>query len=376
MEATEDGNRVGTTALLSPCELKARLPLGERAAGNVERSRRAIRDLLHGRDRRRLLMVVGPCSIHDPGAALDYARRLARIAEATSDVLLVVMRTYFEKPRTTVGWKGLINDPSLDGSCDVAAGLELARRLLLEINDLGLACATEVLDPIAPRYLADLVSWAAIGARTSESQTHRETASSLPMPVGFKNGTDGGVERALHAMIAARHPHRFIGVGDDGATSLVQTSGNPDRHVILRGGASGPNYSAEHVSRASSLVAAEGIARPIMVDCSHDNSGRDPAAQSKVCGAVLSQFLRGQEAILGMQVESHLHPGRQSWAAGGPLAYGVSITDACIGWEETERLLRDSAQAVRDRFARNDHPRASMFSAAPPSRCFASSEPG
>jgi 3-deoxy-7-phosphoheptulonate synthase len=296
-------------------------------------------------------MVVGPCSIHDPDAAVEYARRLARIAEATSDVLLIVMRTYFEKPRTTVGWKGLINDPHLDGSCDVAAGLDLARRLLLEINELGLPCATEVLDPIAPRYLADLVSWAAIGARTSESQTHRETASGLPMPVGFKNGTDGSLERALNAMIAARHPHRFIGVGDDGATSLVRTSGNPDRHVILRGGASGPNYSAEHVSRAAALVAAEGIARPIMVDCSHDNSGKDYEAQAAVCGAVLSQFLHGQEAILGMQIESHLHPGRQAWAENRPLAYGVSITDACIGWETTERLLVETARAVRERSA-------------------------
>jgi 3-deoxy-7-phosphoheptulonate synthase len=373
METSEDGNRLGMSALLSPRELKARLPLGLRAADNVARSRQAIRDLLHGCDRRRLLMVVGPCSIHDADAALEYERRLAPIASATSDALLVVMRNYVEKRRTTVGWKGLINDPHLDGSCDVAAGLDLARRLLLEINDLGVACATEVLDPIAPRYLADVVSLAAVGARTSESQTHREMASGLPMPVGFKNGTDGGIEQALNGMIASRHPHRFIGVGDDGATSLVQTSGNPDRHIILRGGAGGANYSAEQVARAANLVAAQEVARPIMVDCSHDNSGRDHTAQSAVSRTVLSQFLHGQEAILGMQIESHLRSGRQSFECNRPLAYGVSITDACIGWEETEHLLVEAAEAVRGR-AR--HRTAEPRSASSLSRLLASAEAG
>jgi 3-deoxy-7-phosphoheptulonate synthase len=372
MEGTEDGICEGTSALTTPRELKARLPLGERAADSVSRARRSIRDLLHGRDRRRLLLIVGPCSIHDSESAIEYARRLQRVAAATSDALLIVMRTYFEKPRTTIGWKGLINDPRLDGSCDVAGGLETARRILLEINGLGLPCAAEMLDPIAPSYLADLVSWAVIGARTSESQTHREMASGLAMPVGFKNGTDGGLDRALHAMVAARHPHRFIGVDHDGATSLVQTRGNPDRHIILRGGASGPNYSAEHVARAAALVGAEGIARPVMVDCSHDNSGKDHTGQARVCRSVLSQFLQGQEALLGMLVESHLFPGRQSWMEGTPLAYGVSITDACIGWEETEDLLLETARSLRGRARRKARPIAPP---APAARFLASSEP-
>jgi 3-deoxy-7-phosphoheptulonate synthase len=265
---------------------------------------------------------------------------------------VIVMRTYFEKPRTTVGWKGLINDPHLDGSCDVAAGLEVARRILVEINALGVPCAAEVLDPIAPRYLGDLLSWAVVGARTSESQTHREMASGLPMPVGFKNGTDGGVERALQAMIAARHPHRFIGVDDDGAASLIHAGGNPDRHLILRGGRSGPNYSAEHVAGAAALVAQEGIARPVMIDCSHDNSGKDHTGQAAVFRRVLAQFLDGQESILGMLMESHLLAGRQPWTGTGRLAYGVSITDGCIGWEETEALLLEAAGAVRGRVFR------------------------
>jgi 3-deoxy-7-phosphoheptulonate synthase len=282
---------------------------------------------------------------------------------------LIVMRTHVEKPRTTVGWKGLLNDPRLDGSCDVAAGLELARRLLLGVNDLGLPCATEVLDPLAPRYLADLVSWGVVGARTSESQTHREMASGLPMPVGFKNGTDGGLERAHHAMIAARHPHRFLGIDDDGAAALVQTRGNPDLHVVLRGGASGHNYSAEHVARAAALAAGEGIRRSVLVDCSHDNSGKDHRGQAAVCRAVSSQFLHGQEAILGMLVESHLRPGRQTWTATGSLARGVSITDACIGWEETESLLFEVARSVRETVRPRVRPTRASTEASPAERC-------
>jgi 3-deoxy-7-phosphoheptulonate synthase len=315
-------------------------------------------------------MIVGPCSIHDPGAALEYAGRLARVAAATADALLILMRAYFEKPRTTVGWKGLINDPLLDGSCDLAAGIESARRVLLDVNHLGLPCATEMLDPLAPPYLADLVSWAAIGARTSASQTHREMASGLSIPVGFKNGTDGGLAQAANAVISARHPHTFIGIDPGGVTALVRTRGNPDGHIVLRGGEGGPNYAAEHVARAAALaaLAGGGARRPVLVDCSHDNSQKDPARQAAVCRTVLDQFCAGQGAILGMMLESHLLPGRQAWAPGAPLRHGVSITDACIGWEETEALLFEVAAAVRRRPSRSRPTRAAQSDAPAPQR--------
>jgi 3-deoxy-7-phosphoheptulonate synthase len=295
-----------------------------------------------------MLVVVGPCSIHDPDAAYDYARRLGPVARTLRDDLLIVMRTYFEKPRTTVGWKGLVNDPRLDGSCDVAAGLQLARTILRTINDLGVPCGSEVLDPITPQYISDLLSWASIGARTIESQTHRELASGLSMPVGFKNSTDGGLQGALHAMISARHPHTFLGIGTDGATAMVKTRGNPDRHVVLRGGAHGPNHAAEDVARAVELVAVEGVARAIMVDCSHDNSGKDHTRQAAVCREVLAQLRAGApNALMGLLLESNLHAGKQTWKPDAPLAYGVSITDACMGWTETEPLLYEIADAVR-----------------------------
>jgi 3-deoxy-7-phosphoheptulonate synthase len=344
MEGVEDPN---PAPLAAPRAVKERMPPTPRAAEVVQQARSAVRDLLHGRDRRRLLMVVGPCSIHDAGAALDYARRLACIAEETRDVLVVLMRTYFEKPRTTIGWKGLINDPRLDGSCDVAAGLERARAILLDINQLGLPCAAELLDPFTPPYVADLLSWVAVGARTSESQPHREMASGLPMPVGFKNGTDGGLERARNAMIAAGHPHTFVGIDDGGAASVVRTRGNPDRHVVLRGGMSGPNFSPADVARAADLVADQGVTRPILVDCAHDNSAKDHTRQAEVCRSVVSQVLAGQGALLGLLIESSLRPGSQPWAPGRPLTYGISITDPCIGWEETEALLLATAQALR-----------------------------
>jgi 3-deoxy-7-phosphoheptulonate synthase len=337
--------------LISPRAVKAAQPLTARAAEVVLETRRAIRDVLHGRDRERLLVVVGPCSIHDPGAALDYARRLARIAEASRDRLIVVMRTYFEKPRTTVGWKGLINDPNLDGSCDIATGLQIARRILIEINELGLPCGGEVLDPITPQYISDLLSWASIGARTIESQTHREMASGLSMPIGFKNSTDGGLQVALHAMISARHPHTFLGISADGATAMIKTAGNPDRHVVLRGGAAGPNYSPADVARATHMVASEGVARPVMIDCSHGNSSKDYTRQPLVCREVLAHLSASGAAVMGLLVESNLHPGRQDWEAGTALRYGVSITDACIGWDETEALLGDIAAAARTRTA-------------------------
>jgi 3-deoxy-7-phosphoheptulonate synthase len=257
------------------------------------------------------------------------------------------MRTYFEKPRTTVGWKGLLNDPRLDGSCDLPAGLELARAVLLRINELGLPCASELLDPIAPQYLGDLLSWAAIGARTTESQTHREMASGLSMPVGFKNNTDGDLRVALNAMISARHPHNFLGIDANGAVAVIQTQGNPDRHIVLRGGDRQANYDAAAVAGAAELVAGEGIARPLMVDCSHGNSSKDHRKQAAACRAVLEQVRAGERRVMGIMLESNLHPGRQDWMPDQPLARGVSITDACIGWEETETLLYELATAAQ-----------------------------
>ena len=342
-EPIEDRNLAALRPLPPPRAVKAARPLTDTAATTVRAGRGAIRDALHGRDPHRLVVIVGPCSIHDPDAALDYAERLRRVAAATGDALVLVMRTYFEKPRTTVGWKGLINDPHLDGSCDLPAGLHLARRILLEINGMGLPCAGEMLDPIVPQYIADLLSWVAIGARTTESQTHREMASGLSMPVGFKNGTDGGLRVALNAMISARHPHSFLGIDANGAVSVVQTTGNPDRHVVLRGGEGQPNYDPAAVAAAAALVADEAVARPIMVDCSHDNSGKDHQRQGGVCRAVADQVAAGERRIVGLMLESNLHPGRQSWQPDRTLAYGVSLTDACIGWDETEALLYELA---------------------------------
>ncbi|MBX3026006.1 3-deoxy-7-phosphoheptulonate synthase [bacterium] len=350
-EAIEDRNLAALRPLPPPRDVKAALPLTDAAASTVLAGRAAIRDVLHGRDTHRLVVIVGPCSIHDPDAALDYARRLRRVADATRDSLVLVMRTYFEKPRTTVGWKGLINDPLLDGSCDLPAGLHLARRILLDINGMGIACAGEMLDPIVPQYIADLLSWVAIGARTTESQTHREMASGLSMPVGFKNGTDGGLQVALNAMISARHPHSFLGIDRNGAVSVVQTTGNPDRHIVLRGGAGDPNYGPEAIARAARLLADEAIARPIMIDCSHDNSGKDHQRQGAVCRAVAAQVRDGEGRVLGLMLESNLQPGRQNWMPDERLAYGVSITDACIGWDETEALLHELADSTPRRRA-------------------------
>jgi len=350
-EPLDDRNLISLSSLPSPREVKRALPAAPEAAATVRGARAAIRNLLHGRDRRRLLVVVGPCSIHDEAAALDYARRLRDVAGDTADALLVVMRSYFEKPRTTVGWKGLINDPHLDGSLDVGHGLSLARRILLQVNALGMPCASEVLDPFTPQYLADLLSWAAIGARTAESQTHRELASGLSMPVGFKSGPAGQLATAGNALVSAAHPHGFLGIDERGAAALVRTRGNPDGHLVLRGGGGWPNADPASVSAAAALGAARGLARSVLVDCSHDNSGREPARQGGVCRATVAQWSAGQAALLGVMLESHLEPGRQDWGRGAPLAYGVSITDPCIGWDETEALLREAAERVRLRAA-------------------------
>jgi 3-deoxy-7-phosphoheptulonate synthase len=346
MEEIEDRNLEGIRPLPAPRELKSRLPLSAAAAETVSAARAGIRAAIHGRDPR-LLVVAGPCSIHDPDAALEYAARLAGLASELSGELLIVMRTYFEKPRTTVGWKGLINDPHLDGSCDVVAGLEIARRLLLQINERGVACASEVLDPFTPQFVADLLAWASIGARTSESQTHRELASGLSTPIGFKNATSGDLHAARNAMISAGHPHSFLGIDAEGRSAIVSTTGNPDRHMVLRGGGGRSNHGRADVAEALALVADLGLARPVMVDCSHDNSAKDHQLQGATCREVLAQIRDGQSGILGLMLEGNLEPGRQSWAPGAALRRGVSITDACMGWDETAALLREAAVAIR-----------------------------
>jgi len=295
------------------------------------------------------VVVVGPCSIHDPEAALEYAARLRPLADEHRDALVLVMRTYFEKPRTTVGWKGFLNDPHLDGSCRVAEGIRRARELLLAILGLGVPCATEWLDPVTPQYLADCISWAAIGARTSESQTHREMASGLSMPVGFKNGTDGTVQIAIDAIRSAAHPHQFLSVTKQGVAAIVVTHGNPDCHVILRGGERGPNYAAEHVERVAHDLGRAGLPPRIMVDCSHANSGKDHRRQPAVARDLAHQIAGGSRALIGVMMESFLVEGRQNVEPGKKLLYGQSITDACLDWETTAPLLVELATAVRKR---------------------------
>jgi 3-deoxy-7-phosphoheptulonate synthase len=328
-------------ALVSPREALASQPLTDEAGETVWRAREEIRDTLAGRDNR-LLIVTGPCSIHDPASALEYAERLLALREDVRDRFLVVMRTYFEKPRTTVGWKGLIYDPRRDESYDMNEGLRQARALLLQINAMGLPCATEFLDPIVPQYTADLVAWAAIGARTTESQTHRQMASGLSMTVGFKNSTDGSLQGALDAMLASTHAQSFLGIDPDGRTSIVRTRGNPDVHIILRGGTSGPNYSREHVASVQALLGeTTRNARAVMIDCSHGNSSKDYRKQPGVFRDVIARARHGEPGVLGLMLESHLVEGKQ--ALGDQLVYGQSITDACIGWAETETLLREGA---------------------------------
>ncbi len=334
--------------LVAPKELLAELPITRKVANVVVEGRRVLGEMLAGNDSR-LLMIVGPCSIHDPVAALDYARRLAALREELADTLYLVMRVYFEKPRTTVGWKGLISDPHLDGTRDMATGLRIARRLLLEINELGLPAATELLGPVVPQYIADLVSWTAIGARTAESQTHREMASGLSMPVGFKNTTDGNLQVALDAMQAAGTPHTFLGMNDEGRSAIVHTTGNPERHLVLRGGGGRTNYDPASVEAAAALCHGRGLPARVLVDCSHGNSNKDHNRQSEVLDSVVGQVAGGSPHIMGAMLESHLHAGWQKLVEGlNGLAYGVSITDACIDWETTERILRQSAARLRD----------------------------
>jgi len=338
----------GFQPLIAPDELLAELPLTQSRAEKVSSSREAVRRILTGEDDR-LLAVAGPCSVHDVDAAVDYGARLAKTAEVFGDELCVVMRVYFEKPRTTIGWKGLINDPGLDGSYDVHRGLRTARRLLLEMLDLGLPVGCEFLDPNSPQYIADAVSWGAIGARTTESQVHRQLASGLSMPVGFKNGTNGSVKVAVDACRAAQGPHVFFGVDSFGRAAVVSTTGNPDVHVILRGGSDGPNYQPEHVAKAIAAVEQAGMPPRIMIDASHDNSRKDHARQVTVAREIGDQIGSGQRGIAGVMIESFLVPGRQDLTDPGALAYGQSVTDACMGWDTTADVLADLAAAVRGR---------------------------
>lgn len=336
---------VDEKVLITPQELKQKLPLSPQLAAQIEQSRKEIADIIHKKEDK-LLVVIGPCSIHDPKAALEYGNKLAQLAQELSDNLYIVMRAYFEKPRTTVGWKGLINDPKIDGSFDVEAGLHIARSLLIELAELGLPLATEALDPITPQYLADLFSWSAIGARTTESQTHRELASGLSMPVGFKNGTDGSLATAINAMKAASMGHSFIGINQQGQVNLLHTEGNPDGHVILRGGKI-PNYQAEFVAQCEIELENAGLEQAIMIDCSHGNSNKDYRKQPMVALDAVGQIVAGNRSIMGLMLESNLNAGNQSAEqALSQMKYGVSITDACIDWQTTKQLLRQIATAL------------------------------
>lgn len=332
--------------LLPPIAHLYELPISKEASGLVHRTRQEISDLVHGRDKR-LLVIIGPCSIHDPKAALEYAERLLKFRKQYENELLIVMRVYFEKPRTTVGWKGLINDPHLDGTFDINFGLRQARSLLLSLNNMGMPASTEFLDMITPQYYADLISWGAIGARTTESQVHRELASGLSCPVGFKNGTDGNLKIAIDAIGAASHSHHFLSVTKAGHSAIVHTGGNPDCHVILRGGKE-PNYDAEHVSEAAEQLRAAGVTDKLMIDCSHANSRKDYTRQMEVAQDIAAQLEQDGGNIMGVMVESHLVEGRQD----KPEVYGKSITDACIGWGATEELLALLAGANKKRMAR------------------------
>jgi 3-deoxy-7-phosphoheptulonate synthase len=348
MSRVSDTRIVGYEPLLSPAALLHELPLGEAQQEAVERARTEVRAVLDGADDR-LLVVTGPCSVHDPKAALDYATRLADLRELFVDDLLIVMRVYFEKPRTVTGWKGLINDPGMDGSFDVHRGLRTARRLLLDIVGSGMPVGCEWLDPITPQYIADTVTWGAIGARTTESQVHRQLASGLSMPVGFKNGTDGDVQVAVDACRASATCHTFFGVTAAGAAAVVTTSGNPDTHVILRGGRSGPNYSSSHVTKALDLISAAGLPRRIMVDASHGNSGKDHTKQLGVADSLAEQLAGGQHGVAGVMLESFLVAGRQDPGDPPSLTYGQSVTDACMDIDMTASALRTLAESVQAR---------------------------
>ena len=348
MSPTSDLHVVDTRPLVAPALLYGELPLSEGAASTVRKARERIKAILRGDDQR-LLVIVGPCSVHDVEAAKEYAAAIAEQSHHHRDQLEVVMLVYFEKPRTTVGWKGLINDPHIDGSYDINTGLKLARGLLLHLAEMGLPAATELLDPVVPQYIADLISWTAIGARTTESQTHREMASGLSMPIGFKNGTDGSASTAIHAMEAAARPHHFLGINKDGSAAIVSTSGNPSGHLVLRGGKQGTNFHAEAIEAAAAALEKDGLPSRVMVDCSHGNSNKDYRRQGEVATAVADQLRHGSPHVMGVMIESHLVAGNQKIPADlSQLTYGQSITDACIDLSTTRELLAGLAAAVAE----------------------------
>ncbi len=345
---TENLNIASNDRLITPKELKADLPLEGKALESVAAARRTIFDILDRKDHR-LFVVVGPCSIHDVDAAMDYARRLQELAARVSDTLYLVMRVYFEKPRTSIGWKGLINDPYLDDSFKIEEGLRIGRKLLLDVAELGLPTSTEALDPISPQYMQDVIAWSAIGARTTESQTHREMSSGLSSAVGFKNGTDGSLMVAVNAMQSVSSPHRFLGINGKGQVSVVTTKGNPYAHVVLRGGSNGPNFDTVHVAQCEEELKNGGVSNNIMIDCSHANSSKNPDVQPLVLKDITHQILEGNKSIIGVMLESHIHAGNQSIPPDlSDLKYGVSVTDACMDWETTESALLEMAEKLRD----------------------------
>ena len=346
-QAIENINLVSLEVLITPSKLKESLPVSDKARETVISSRQVVRDILDGKDHR-IFVVVGPCSVHDIKAAKEYALKLKALAEEVSDTLYIIMRVYFEKPRTTVGWKGLINDPHLNDTFKIEEGLHIGRQLLLDVTEMGLPTSTEALDPISPQYMQDLITWSAIGARTTESQTHREMASGLSSSVGFKNGTDGGLEVALNAINSARKPHRFLGMNNDGEVAVVHTTGNRYAHMVLRGGSKGPNYDSVHIKVTEDELEKNGIRPNIMVDCSHANSNKDHNLQPLVMENVANQILEGNESIIGLMVESNLEEGNQSASNLDELQYGVSITDKCINWETTEKSLREMRNKIKN----------------------------
>jgi|TARA_B110000263_G_scaffold123185_1_gene107089 3-deoxy-7-phosphoheptulonate synthase len=345
---TDNLNIMSNEALLTPEHLKSELPLLGKTLDSVQKAREKIFSILDRKDSR-LMVVVGPCSIHDTDAAIDYAKKLKGLADKVSDTLYIVMRVYFEKPRTAIGWKGLINDPYLDDSFKIEDGLRKGRKLLLDIVDLGLPTSSEALDPISPQYLQDIIVWSAIGARTTESQTHREMSSGLSSSVGFKNGTDGGLMVAVNAMQSVSSPHRFLGINGKGQVSVVTTKGNPYAHVVLRGGSAGPNYDTVHVALCEQALEKGGVSQNIMIDCSHANSSKDPDVQPLVLKDITHQILEGNKSIIGVMLESNIFGGNQSIPKDlSELKYGVSVTDACMAWDTTERSLLEMADKLRN----------------------------
>ena len=356
-QAIENINLVSLEVLITPSKLKESLPVSDKARETVLSSRQVVRDILDGKDHR-IFVVVGPCSVHDIKAAKEYALKLKALADEVSDTLYIIMRVYFEKPRTTVGWKGLINDPHLNDTFKIEEGLYIGRQLLLDVTEMGLPTSTEALDPVSPQYMQDLITWSAIGARTTESQTHREMASGLSSSVGFKNGTDGGLEVALNAINSAKNPHRFLGMNNDGEVAVVHTTGNQYAHMVLRGGSKGPNYDSVHIKLTEDELQKNGIRPNVMVDCSHANSNKDHNLQPLVIENVANQIFEGNESIIGLMVESNLEEGNQSASNLDELKYGVSITDKCIDWETTERSLRAMRDKIKDVLAARNRSQA------------------